>query len=35
VQLVIAHNAPEKGSGRHRHNAEFHILTMLGDAIRR
>ena len=29
AQLVIAHNAPEKGTGWHRHEAEFHIVLML------
>lgn len=29
AQLVIAHNAPEKGTGWHRHEAEFHIVIML------
>jgi len=29
AQLVIAHNAPEKGTGWHRHEAEFHIVYML------
>src|SRR5579862_8984203 len=26
---VIAHNAPEKGTGWHRHEAEFHMVLML------
>ncbi|GCL61473.1 cupin domain-containing protein [Pseudaquabacterium pictum] len=29
AQLVIAHNAPEKGTGWHRHDADFHIVIML------
>jgi quercetin dioxygenase-like cupin family protein len=29
AQLVKAHNAPEKGTGWHRHTAEFHIVLML------
>ena len=29
AQLVIAHNAPEKGTGWHRHEAEFHMVLML------
>ena len=29
AQLVIAHNAPEKGTGWHRHEADFHIVIML------
>jgi quercetin dioxygenase-like cupin family protein len=29
AQLVVAHNAPEKGTGWHRHEAEFHIVIML------
>ncbi|HSI58116.1 MAG TPA: AraC family ligand binding domain-containing protein, partial [Ideonella sp.] len=29
AQLVIAHNAPEKGTGWHRHEAAFHIVLML------
>ena len=29
AQLVIAHNAPEKGTGWHRHEAQFHIVFML------
>ena len=29
AQVVIAHNAPEKGTGWHRHEAEFHIVIML------
>jgi quercetin dioxygenase-like cupin family protein len=29
AQLVIANNAPEKGTGWHRHEAEFHIVYML------
>lgn len=29
AQLVIAHNAPEKGTGWHRHEADFHIVLML------
>lgn len=29
AQLVRANNAPEKGTGWHRHEAEFHIVIML------
>ena len=29
AQLVIAHNAPEKGTGWHYHEAQFHIVIML------
>jgi quercetin dioxygenase-like cupin family protein len=29
AQLVIANSAPEKGTGWHRHDAEFHIVLML------
>jgi quercetin dioxygenase-like cupin family protein len=29
AQLVIAHNAPERGTGWHRHEADFHIVIML------
>jgi len=29
AQLVRAQNAPEKGTGWHRHAAEFHIVIML------
>jgi quercetin dioxygenase-like cupin family protein len=29
VQLVRANMAPEKGTGWHRHEAEFHIVIML------
>ena len=29
AQLVRANNAPEKGTGWHRHEAEFHIVVML------
>jgi quercetin dioxygenase-like cupin family protein len=29
AQLVIAQNAPEKGTGWHRHDADFHIVIML------
>jgi len=29
AQLVIAHNAPEKGTGWHRHEADFHIVIMV------
>ncbi len=29
AQLVRAQNAPEKGTGWHRHEAEFHIVIML------
>ena len=29
AQLVKAHEAPEKGTGWHRHEAEFHIVIML------
>ena len=29
AQLVIAHNAPEKGTGWHLHGAQFHIVIML------
>jgi len=29
VQLVKANNAPEKGTGWHRHEAEFHVVIML------
>ena len=29
AQLVRAVNAPEKGTGWHRHEAEFHIVLML------
>jgi quercetin dioxygenase-like cupin family protein len=29
AQLVIARNAPEKGTGWHRHEADFHIVIML------
>jgi quercetin dioxygenase-like cupin family protein len=29
AQLVIAHNAPEQGTGWHRHEAQFHIVIML------
>ena len=29
AQLVIAHNAPEKGTGWHLHEADFHIVIML------
>jgi quercetin dioxygenase-like cupin family protein len=29
AQLVIAHNAPEAGTGWHVHEAEFHIVIML------
>lgn len=29
VQLVRANNAPEKGTGWHRHEAEFHVVVML------
>lgn len=29
AQRVIAHNAPEKGTGWHRHGADFHIVVML------
>ena len=29
AQLVIANSAPEKGTGWHRHEAEFHIVLML------
>ena len=29
AQLVVAHNAPEKGTGWHRHEADFHIVIML------
>jgi quercetin dioxygenase-like cupin family protein len=29
AQLVIAHNAPEKGTGWHYHEADFHIVLML------
>lgn len=29
AQLVKAANAPEKGTGWHRHEAEFHIVLML------
>ena len=28
-QLVRAHNAPEKGTGWHRHEAAFHIVYMI------
>ncbi len=29
AQLVKAHRAPEKGTGWHRHEADFHIVLML------
>ncbi|HEY2133283.1 MAG TPA: cupin domain-containing protein [Acetobacteraceae bacterium] len=29
AQLVIANSAPEKGTGWHRHEADFHIVLML------
>jgi quercetin dioxygenase-like cupin family protein len=29
AQLVRAHNAPEKGTGWHRHEAAFHIVYMI------
>ena len=29
AQRVIAHNAPEKGTGWHRHEADFHLVIML------
>ena len=29
AQLVKANNAPEQGTGWHRHEAEFHIVIML------
>jgi quercetin dioxygenase-like cupin family protein len=29
AQLVIAHNAPEKGTGWHLHDADFHSVIML------
>jgi quercetin dioxygenase-like cupin family protein len=29
AQLVRANNAPEKGTGWHRHEADFHIVIML------
>lgn len=29
AQLVTAHSAPEKGTGWHRHEADFHIVIML------
>ena len=29
VQLVKANNAPEKGTGWHRHEAQFHVVIML------
>ncbi len=29
AQLVKAHSAPEKGTGWHRHEADFHIVIML------
>jgi quercetin dioxygenase-like cupin family protein len=29
VQLVRANNAPEKGTGWHRHEADFHVVYML------
>lgn len=29
VQLVKAHNAPEAGTGWHRHEANFHVVLML------
>jgi quercetin dioxygenase-like cupin family protein len=29
AQLVKAHEAPEKGTGLHRHEADFHIVIML------
>ena len=29
AQLVMAHEAPEKGTGWHRHEADFHIVIML------
>jgi quercetin dioxygenase-like cupin family protein len=29
AQLVKAHEAPEKGTGWHRHEADFHIVIML------
>jgi len=29
AQLVVAHNAPEKGTGWHRHEADFHIVIMV------
>jgi quercetin dioxygenase-like cupin family protein len=28
AQLVCANNAPEKGTGWHRHDADFHIVIM-------
>ena len=28
-QIVTAHSAPEKGTGWHRHEADFHIVLML------
>ena len=29
AQLVRANNAPEKGTGWHRHEADFHIVLMI------
>lgn len=29
VQLVKANNAPERGTGWHRHEANFHVVVML------
>jgi len=29
AQLVKAHSAPERGTGWHRHEADFHIVIML------
>jgi quercetin dioxygenase-like cupin family protein len=29
AQLVVAHEAPQRGTGWHRHEADFHIVLML------